>query len=363
MDFGKTTLVSRRVARHFSPATFPADLRIWIGINSVTAGLYPSRLRFKKYALSEKLLAESMQAVTFPARQTRSHYRHELRTLTYVTLNEGNGGIIRNLSHDGVAVQAVAPLRPEQRVRLRFELRFPRLRVDVYGLVSWSNSSGQCGVRFAELPERTRRQIDQWIFSNLLDSCAREAQHPHSIFGPSLVPVPAAEEDGLIHSRSPRAAIRLESNLGASTFSASHAVSSSFATSSPANSAIPAFEPFGKSEGRRVRERAQDLVDAAHAQLNWLSRPLSARTLAWLVDSLVMTAGMLVFALIFLSIAHELPQWPLTLSGALAAAVFVAACYWSLFTIFGGPTLGGRLAQTASGPEGNQQDDDADRFR
>ena len=58
---------------------------------------------------------------------------------------------MRNLSHEGAALQAVAPLRQEQRVRLRFELRFPRVRVDAWGRVSWANSSGQCGIRFEEL--------------------------------------------------------------------------------------------------------------------------------------------------------------------------------------------------------------------
>ena len=47
-----------------------------------------------------------MQAATFPVRCARTNYRHELRTLTYVTLDEANGGIIRNLSREGVAVQS-----------------------------------------------------------------------------------------------------------------------------------------------------------------------------------------------------------------------------------------------------------------
>ena len=57
-----------------------------------------------------------MQSASFPSRQARSHYRHELRTLTYVILDEANGGVIRNLNHDGVAVQAVGALRVQQRV-------------------------------------------------------------------------------------------------------------------------------------------------------------------------------------------------------------------------------------------------------
>ncbi len=277
-----------------------------------------------------------MQAASFPARQARTHYRHELRTLTYVTLDEANGGIIRNLSHDGVAVQAVARLRQEQRVRMRFELRFPRLRVEACGQVSWTNPSGQCGIRFVELPEQTSQQIDEWIFSNLLDSLAREAAHPRSIFGPSVVSIAPEEQDGLILSAQPRPAIKLE----------------------PSIARPDAVTP--------LQHREDDFTLAARradAHVNWLSRPLSARTLAWMVDSLVVIAGLLVFALIFLSIAHELPQWRLTLGAALAAAVFVAATYRSLFAVFGGTSLGARVAQAASDLEREEENEGAGRFR
>ncbi len=288
-----------------------------------------------------------MQVVSFPARQARSHYRHELRTLTYVTLDEANGGIIRNLNHEGVAVQAVAPLRQQQRVRLRFELRFPRLRVETYGYVSWASPSGQCGIRFVDVPANTSHQINQWIFSSLLDALARDAAHPRSIFGTSVVSIvreePVLEEnapkedDGLTLSAAPRPTIRLESD---------------------------SREPY---ESPILPERREeDLVDPAEdrqEQLSWLSRPLSGRTVAWLVDSLVVTAALLLFALIFLSIAHELPPWPLALGTASAAAVFVAATYRTMFAVFGGPSLGARLAQAASSREEKEENEGADRFR
>jgi hypothetical protein len=264
-----------------------------------------------------------MQAVSFPARQARKHYRHELRTLTYVTLDAGNGGIVRNLNSEGVAVQAVAPLRQQQRVRLRFELRFPRLRVETYGQVSWSNSSGQCGIRFLDLPARTKRQIDEWIFSNLLEGAAREA-NPRSIFGASVVSIAreenaSQENDGLTLSAAPRPAIRLEPDYNTR-----------------------------EEVDRNCEEELAAPVYEADAQVNWLSRPLSGRTLAWLVDSLIVIAATLLFALIFLSIAHELPEWPLALGAALAAALFVAGAYWGLFAVFGGASLGARLAHAAS---------------
>jgi len=262
-----------------------------------------------------------MQVVPFPARPARTHYRHELRTLTYVTLDAANGGIIRNLNRAGLAVQAVAPLRQQQRVRVRFELRFPRLRVETYGLVSWSSPAGQSGIRFVDLPPRTARQIDEWIFSNLLDTMAREA-YARPILEPSPQPVVrenvSEEDDGLTLSAPPRPAIRLELASG--------------------------WRDEVQPPSQRHERRFADVAHAPDAELNWLSRPLSLRTLAWLVDSLVVVAALLLFALIFLSITHELPPWPVTLGAVFSAALFVAAAYWALFAVFGGASLGARLA-------------------
>jgi PilZ domain len=292
-----------------------------------------------------------MQVVSIPPRQARTHYRHELRTLTYVTLDETNGGIIRNLNHEGVAVQAVAPLHPQQRVRLHFDLRSPRVRVETSGEVCWARSSGQCGIRFVDLPARTGRQINEWIFSNLLDSVARDAGHPRSassasIFGASVVSIlgeddvveenASEEDDGLTLSPRPRPAIRLQTGLAG-------------------RNAAPILQHYDE----------KDLTDEANDSyaLSWLSQPLSGRTLAWLVDSLIVIAGLLLFALIFLSIAHELPPLSLTLGTFSAAAAFIVAAYWAVFAVFGGPSLGARMAQTVSRLQKEEPSEDSSRFR
>jgi hypothetical protein len=283
-----------------------------------------------------------MQSASFPERQSRSHYRHELRTLTYVILDEANGGIIRNLNHEGVAVQAVGALRAQQRIRLRFELRFPRLRVDACGQVSWANPSGQCGIRFVDLPERTHHQINQWIFSNLLDAAGPDAAHRQPMFEALLGPMveqenSSAEQDGLSLSANPRPAIRLEHGF------------------------IPPNEARGSAVPNENHSERSSLE--ALAELDWLFRPISAQTLAWFVDGLVIIAALLLFGLIFLSIAHELPQWPLTVGAIAAAAAFIASAYWSLFTIFGGRSLGARLAGATGEHDSSEEGDDADRFR
>ena len=273
-----------------------------------------------------------MEVVPSLARQARANHRHDLRTLTYVVLDEANGGIIRNLNHQGVAVQAVAALRLHQMVRLRFELRSPRVRVEARGEVLWSNSSGQCGVRFLDLSPRMIRQINEWIFGNLLESIPQHSTRGGSmLWNVTSISGCTEESDGLIVSPVPREVIQLE----------------------------PQALPMESSleEHKTARPVAGDPLE-----LDWLSQPLSGRSLAWTVDSLVMVASLLLFGLVFLSVTHELPRWPSSLEAGFGAAILVVALYWGFSIAFGGASLGSRLARLNGC---DQADDDAeeDRFR
>ena len=98
------------------------------------------------------------QAGLSPVRPARAKHRHELRTLTYVTLDQANGGVVRNLNHEGIGVQMVGAVSPQQQLRLRLDLRDPRLRVEARGEVAWATASGQCGIRFIDLSRTTPDQ-------------------------------------------------------------------------------------------------------------------------------------------------------------------------------------------------------------
>jgi hypothetical protein len=270
-----------------------------------------------------------MEAAGFAERKARGHYRHGLRTLTYVTLDQANGGILHNLSDKGVAIQAVAPLKPRQTVRLRFELRHPNVRVDARGEVTWATSSGQCGVRFVDLSPRVRRQINQWIFGSLLDFLPQDAGGPASILAPSLVSDGLKESDGLIVSAVPRPVIQLGS------------------------AADRTFEP--KLEQVRTPTAEYPVIfnpersrDASEESQGWFSQPLSGRTVRLLVDSLVVIAGLLLFSLVFLATARELPRWSVTMGSLVLAGVFVTTAYWTLFALFGESSLGERVARLAT---------------
>src|SRR5579863_2839500 len=253
-----------------------------------------------------------MEAGLSPARQARAKHRHELRTLTYVTLDQANGGIVRNLSHEGIGVQAVGALRPRQQLRVRFDLRFPRVRVEARGEVTWATSSGQCGIRFVDLSPRTTRQIDEWIFGNLLEGASLHAERAGPMFADVL------DDDGLMVSAAPLNVIELPVRADTSEI------------------ALPA------------------------APLDWLSRPLSGRSLVWTIKTLAVVAALLLFALVFLSVTGEPPRWPVAMAGG--AAIFVAGSYWGFFQLFGGKSPGARLARLVGGEV--EEDDASDaRFR
>jgi hypothetical protein len=263
--------------------------------------------------------------------------------LTYVTLDQVNGGIVRNLTHDGIGAQMVAALRPQQQVRVRFELRYPRLRVDTRGEVMWSTDSGQCGIRFLDQSPRLIRQINEWIAGSLLKGAAPHWEQSGAMPGKSsavelgldqfsLGEVNSTQslfkDDGLIISPAPLKVIEL--------------------------AARPEVQPANEVE---VSSRAQ-------MGLDWLSRPLSGRSLVWTINGLVVFAALLLFVLVFLwitlSVTGEPPKRPLAISSG--AAILVGVLYWGFFKVFGGSSPGARLVRLA-GSSVEDEEASHDRFR
>jgi hypothetical protein len=77
------------------------------------------------------------------------------------------------------------------------------------------------------------------------------------------------------------------------------------------------------------------------------------------VNVLAVVAGLLLFALVFLSVTHETPTWPVVLAGA----AVVPAMYWGFFQMFGGCSLGERLARLSAGELEEAEEPAGTRFR
>jgi len=272
-------------------------------------------------------------AAVAPYRKRR-HFRHKIHNLAYVNLDQANGGIIRNLSEAGIAIQAVAPLRANQQIYLRFELLSPRTRMEAAGRVAWADAMGQAGVEFLSIPQRSRRQLKEWLFAQLL----MMAHHGvwDSVF---LHSKRTGEARELLFSAAHRPAIRLQAEAAISP------------------------EHWGLSKDK---PNPPPIAEASHRplQLYGFPVPISARSLSWLADGLILLSAVLLFSVVSLAMTHTFPAWWFALGIAFGALCLFTVAYWFLFVICSGSTPGTHLAQLATDSDGMRAEADfRPRFR
>jgi len=237
----------------------------------------------------------------------RGHPRQTLRSLAYVKLDQANGGIIRDLTESGMAIQAVAPLQPDQQLNLRFELLSPRVRIDAQGRVAWANSSGQGGIQFLGLTPRVQRSLRDWLLIQMFSAAAISGRD--SIF--------SALESELTFSAGARPAIVVEPTVA---------------------------------------------EDYESPQVAWGLFSLTARSFSIFVDTLVLLCAVLLFSISSIAVMGGLPAWPLAAALFLTVSTIFVAVYQILFSDFlCGATPGKRLAMLAA--TGTSQEEEAQRFR
>ena len=96
----------------------------------------------------------------------RLEVRYNLPSISYVQVDEDNGGVVLNICEGGVSLQAVHPLADNRFLRLKFKLPDSGIWVKVNGQVVWlSQSKTQAGVCFVDLPETVRAEIRDWVSS------------------------------------------------------------------------------------------------------------------------------------------------------------------------------------------------------
>jgi PilZ domain len=256
-------------------------------------------------------------------RNPRRPYRHKIRTLLHLNLDASHVAILRDLNEFGIAMQTVTSLAPDQEVHLGFELPAPRVRIEAVGRVVWTDSWGQAGVQFLDLPQRSQRLLKEWIFSQVLTAAY--------LFSPcESVPVEGNRAEGateLLFSASPRPAIQLEPQQ--------------------VRPSVPDARPRG-------------------VRLLWYPFPISLPALSKLVDGLVVLCSVLLFAVMSMAMTKFLPTWPVTLALTTGVTAVFGALYWFLFAFWIGSTPGGHLASLARSEWGNGkcgEEEDQARFR
>jgi hypothetical protein len=268
------------------------------------------------------VLAAVVSAAQIPERRQRRHFRQRVHSLAYVNVDQGNGGIVRDVSEAGIAIQAVARLHKNQQVFLRFDLLGPRLRIEATGWVAWADATGQAGIEFRALPQRSRRLLKDWIFAQALTT-AEQVSH-NSIFCQNK---PSEIAPELSFSSNDRA--------------------------------------IGLAPGAVAATAPAEKVASPPLKFSWFPFLIPPQLFSRGADALIILLAVLLFSALAGAIARSFPAWPAAFVLALAVSGIFASLYWYLFRVWIGATPGVEFTRLITRYCENTEiaEDDPPRFR
>jgi CheY-like chemotaxis protein len=135
-------------------------------------GIFAKGANFMLYKpISRERAAHSMRAACgLMQRERRTHRRIPLQaaqtSIAYAGKEDVPAAFV-DLSEDGIALRSDSKLPPYCKVYFQFALPGNTSLVRLSGEVMWQDSSGQVGIRFAQVPQRSRRVLNDWLQANL----------------------------------------------------------------------------------------------------------------------------------------------------------------------------------------------------
>jgi hypothetical protein len=124
----------------------------------------------------------------------------------FVSLGESRPGLLLDLCEGGLAVASLEPRSLDEVISLAFDLPEGTGHIQANAEVAWTRDSGHLtGVRFLELAEPSRRQLEEWVISRTKAASSTPAiamaeptqeASATSPADPSLSPAPVEEEEG-----------------------------------------------------------------------------------------------------------------------------------------------------------------------
>src|SRR5438132_5008294 len=101
---------------------------------------------------------------TIPDR--RRWARHKVHAPAFAIFDGVTGGMILDLSEQGMSMQTAAPQKPSRQLNLNLNLPDPVANVETTGYIAWADAFGRAGVRFSDISEEARRRIKDWLSMN-----------------------------------------------------------------------------------------------------------------------------------------------------------------------------------------------------
>ena len=107
-----------------------------------------------------------MGGFSAPSPDRRRSLRHKVHAPAFVSFDGVTGGMILDLSEQGMAMQAAVPVESQKPLHLQLKLAEPPAFMETDGYVAWADALGRAGVRFSDLPEEARQRLDDWLEHN-----------------------------------------------------------------------------------------------------------------------------------------------------------------------------------------------------
>jgi hypothetical protein len=101
-----------------------------------------------------------------PILDRRRWLRHKVHTPAFASFDGVTGGMILDLSEEGLSMQTAAPIEARRRIQLKLSLPQPATYLETTGYVAWADALGRAGVRLSELPADARERLKQWLTLN-----------------------------------------------------------------------------------------------------------------------------------------------------------------------------------------------------
>ncbi|HVI08825.1 MAG TPA: PilZ domain-containing protein [Candidatus Binatia bacterium] len=170
----------------------------------------------------ERALSSLTAAQTALFRDKRRKARatvHTHATIDYAGVERDRATLV-DLAEDGMAVNFGKRLPPTCKVYFQFQLPGQRATVRLSGMVVWQDWNGRAGVQFMDVPQSSRKLIQEWLKQNLqdaanraLDSAQVEVEHstrPAKESAGTNSSAKAAAGDSIVREKEARARFQAE---------------------------------------------------------------------------------------------------------------------------------------------------------
>jgi DNA-binding response OmpR family regulator len=104
-------------------------------------------------------------ALAFMVREKRRYFRCgvDIPVVLVFTQGEEMKAVATNLSEGGMAIRFDGRLAKNSSAKVRFTLPDTKAALEPKAEIAWADGLGRAGIRFVDVPENFREQVEKWI--------------------------------------------------------------------------------------------------------------------------------------------------------------------------------------------------------